>query len=195
MISGGRREDEESARATHLWFCIWAMCAFSIMSSAHWHSPVRPVTAQAQTVGVGIRHTCYLHPSAGRERAASARSSRGTLGHAPLSKGQGPVDSQQLDSLRGSCAKPRSRSSAAPAENQAAFQTATQANRASQRNLPLLLSSKCGMRQRDETHFTACWKTQYLYGLFHPLFRVSAIASATGRFFEDSRLGWRRIPS
>ena len=121
MISGGRREDEESARATHLWFCFWAMCAFSIMSSAHWHSPVRPVTAQAQTVGVGIRHTCYLHPSAGRERAASARSSRGTLGHAPLSKGQGPVDSQQLDSLRGSCAKPRSRSSAAPAEIQAAF--------------------------------------------------------------------------
>jgi hypothetical protein len=30
------------------------------------------------------------------------------------------------------------------------------------------------MRQRDETHFTACWKTQYLYSLFHPL-RVNTL--------------------
>ena len=53
------------------------------MCSAHWHSHVRPVTVHTRTVGVRIGLTCVLHPSEGKDHAASSRSCRGTQGQLP----------------------------------------------------------------------------------------------------------------
>ena len=70
-------------RALTSQFCSTAICAFSITCSPHWHSQVRPVTEHAQTVEVRTGLACVLHPTAGRDHAASARSSRGTQGQHP----------------------------------------------------------------------------------------------------------------
>ena len=108
--------------------CSTAICAFLITCSPHWHSHVRPVTEHAQTVEVRTGLACVLHPTAGRDHAASARSSRGTQGSfwgAPTHKGQGTGCSHLHDSWRGRCAPPRSRSSFASAQLGAASPTAT----------------------------------------------------------------------
>ena len=117
-------------------FCSTAICAFSITCSPHWHSHVRPVTEHAQTVEVRTGLACVLHPTAGRDHAASARSSHGTQGSfwgAPTHKGQGTGCSHLHNSWRGRCAPPRSRSSFASAQLGAASPTATGRTLLSQR--------------------------------------------------------------